>query len=271
MGWKTLDDMALEGQRVLVRADLNVPMDGPRVTDTTRLDRLAPTVQAMVAAGDGPILLALFSDILAFIGVVLTVWCALFFRDPPRVTPRDGLLIVSPADGRVCHVGAADLPAAIAPGLTAGQGDNAGNKAEGGWTRISIFMSVFDCHVNRAPVAGTVRTVAYEPGKFVNAELDKASEDNERNSLVIEDENGLRIGVVQIAGLVARRILCFSRFGDQLEAGERFGLIRFGSRLDVYVPAGVTPLVAVGQRAVAGETVIATRDDGARLRRYTTA
>jgi phosphatidylserine decarboxylase len=180
---------------------------------------------------------------LGWIGCVLTIWCALFFRDPRRVTPvREGL-VVSPADGRVSMIVQAVPP--VEMGL--------GNRA---LPRVSIFMSVFNCHVNRSPVSGRVERVAYRPGKFINAELDKASEDNERNALVISTPAGA-IGVVQIAGLVARRIVSFVREGQSLTAGERFGLIRFGSRLDVYLPEGSKPLVAEGQTAIAGETVLA--------------
>jgi phosphatidylserine decarboxylase len=160
-----------------------------------------------------------------------------------RVTPvREGL-VVSPADGRVSMVAPAVPPAEL------GLGDRP-------LLRVSIFMSVFNCHVNRSPVAGRIDRIAYRPGKFINAELDKASEDNERNGLVISTPSG-RIGVVQIAGLVARRIVSFVREGQLLGAGERFGLIRFGSRLDVYLPDGTRALVSVGQTAVAGETVLA--------------
>ena len=180
---------------------------------------------------------------LGWIGCVLTIWCALFFRDPVRVTPtRDGI-VVSPADGKVSLVTPAVPPAEMGLGNTP-------------LMRISIFMSVFNVHVNRSPVAGRVDRIAYHPGKFLNAELDKASEDNERNALVIATPSG-KIGVVQIAGLVARRIVCFVREGQSVNAGERFGLIRFGSRLDVYLPDGAMPLVAVGQTAIAGETVLA--------------
>ena len=180
---------------------------------------------------------------LGWIGSLLTIWCALFFRDPPRVTPlRDGL-VVAPADGRVSMVTHALPPAEL------GLGDRP-------LPRVSIFMSVFNCHVNRSPVAGRIERIAYRPGAFVNAELDKASEDNERNSLVISTSGG-RIGVIQIAGLVARRIVCFVREGQSIGAGERFGLIRFGSRLDVFLPEGTRALVAAGQTAVAGETVLA--------------
>lgn len=180
---------------------------------------------------------------LGWIGTVLTVWCALFFRDPVRVTPTREGLVVSPADGRVSMV------THVVPPAELGLGDKP-------LPRISIFMSVFNCHVNRAPVAGRIERIAYRPGKFLNAELDKASEDNERNSMVIATSNG-RIGVIQIAGLVARRIVLFVREGQELAAGERFGLIRFGSRLDVFLPEGSKALVSEGQTAVAGETVLA--------------
>ncbi len=180
---------------------------------------------------------------LGWLGTLLTIWCALFFRDPVRVTPvREGL-VVSPADGRVSMV----APALPPPEL------GLGNQP---LLRVSIFMSVFNCHVNRSPVAGRIDRIVYRPGKFFNAELDKASEDNERNGLVIATPSG-RVGVVQIAGLVARRIVSFVREGQLIGAGERFGLIRFGSRLDVYLPEGARALVAVGQTAVAGETVLA--------------
>jgi phosphatidylserine decarboxylase len=180
---------------------------------------------------------------LGWIGTVLTIWCTLFFRDPPRVTPvRDGL-VVAPADGRISQITTAPPPYELGLGSTP-------------LPRISIFMSVFDCHINRSPVAGTVEKIVYQPGKFFNADLDKASLDNERNSLVIAAA-GARVAVVQIAGLVARRIVCFVREGQPVGAGERFGMIRFGSRLDVYLPDGVAPLVAIGQTAIAGETVLA--------------
>jgi phosphatidylserine decarboxylase len=180
---------------------------------------------------------------LGWIGTVLTLWCALFFRDPVRVTPvREGI-VVAPADGRISMIAQATPPAEL------GLGDIP-------LPRVSIFMSVFNCHVNRSPVVGRIERIAYRPGKFVNAELDKASEDNERNSLVISTPQG-RIGVIQIAGLVARRIVSFVREGQTLAAGERFGLIRFGSRLDVYLPEGTRPLVSEGQTAIAGETILA--------------
>ncbi|MEM7711570.1 MAG: phosphatidylserine decarboxylase, partial [Pseudomonadota bacterium] len=171
-------------------------------------------------------------------------WCYYFFRDPVRVTPMDAGLIVSPADGEVSLIEPAVPPSELGLG-------------EAPLTRVSVFMSVFDCHVNRAPVAGEVTAVAYRPGKFLSAELDKASEENERNGLVFTMADGVRIGCVQIAGLVARRILCEVSEGAVLERGERFGIIRFGSRLDVYLPDGTAPRVAVGQRMIAGETVLA--------------
>jgi phosphatidylserine decarboxylase len=180
---------------------------------------------------------------LGWIGTLLTVWCALFFRDPRRVTPLREGLVVAPADGRISMVVQAVPPQEL------GLGDKP-------LPRISIFMSVFNCHVNRSPATGRVDRIAYRPGKFINAELDKASEHNERNSLVIATPAG-QIGVIQIAGLVARRIVCFVREGQSMTAGERFGLIRFGSRLDVFLPEGGKPLVAEGQTAVAGETVLA--------------
>jgi phosphatidylserine decarboxylase len=178
-----------------------------------------------------------------WIGIALTIWCALFFRDPPRVTPtRDGLL-VAPADGRISMVTQAPPPAELGMG-------------EAPLPRISIFMSVFDCHINRSPLAGQIERIAYRAGVFLNADLDKASEDNERNSFLIAAP-GVNIAVVQIAGLVARRIVSFTTEGQSIEAGQRLGMIRFGSRVDVYLPAGGRFLVAQGQRAVAGETVIA--------------
>lgn len=180
---------------------------------------------------------------LGWIGAILTVWCAYFFRDPPRVTTLQDGLVVSPADGYVCSIGM------FAPPPELGLGDQK-------MQRVSVFMSVFDCHVNRAPVAGRVAKVAYKPGLFFNADLDKASEDNERNGLIIETAAG-RFGVVQIAGLIARRIVCFVREGETIGAGDRFGLIRFGSRVDVYMPEGARPLVGLGSKAIAGETILA--------------
>ncbi|MGB3179705.1 MAG: phosphatidylserine decarboxylase [Albidovulum sp.] len=184
------------------------------------------------------------ADPLGWIGVCLTVWCYYFFRDPDRVTPvREGL-VISPADGVVSMIGPAAPPEELGLGAAP-------------VTRIAIFMNVFNCHVNRAPIAGRVETIAYRPGKFFNASLDKASVDNERNGLTIRMDDGRALAVVQIAGLVARRIVCEVKDGVALQTGQRFGMIRFGSRLDVYLPEGVSPLVTVGQGMIAGETVLA--------------
>ena len=190
------------------------------------------------------VLLFLVSSILGWIGVGLTVWCYYFFRDPKRVTPLQDGLIISPADGVVSLIEKAVPPAEL--GMT----DQA-------LTRVSVFMSVFNCHINRAPIGGKITAIAYRPGKFFNASLDKASADNERNSLCIEMPDQRQLAVVQIAGLVARRIMCFKSENETIETGERFGLIRFGSRLDVYLPEGVHPLVSLGQTMIAGETVLA--------------
>src|SRR6202043_987601 len=187
---------------------------------------------------------------LGWIAFMTTLWCAFFFRDPERVTPiRDGI-IVAPADGRVSRILNALPPAELGLG-------------ERPLPRVSIFMSVFNCHVNRSPVTGRIEEIVYHAGSFISADLDKASEDNERNSFVITT-GGTRIGVVQIAGLVARRIVCFVRKGATVGAGERIGMIRFGSRVDLYLPEGVRPLVAEGQTAIAGETVIADLRTGDR-------
>nr|WP_257784961.1 MULTISPECIES: phosphatidylserine decarboxylase [unclassified Rhizobium] len=180
---------------------------------------------------------------LFWIGMIFTLWCAYFFRDPERVTPQDDDLVISPADGKVSAIQMVTPPAEL----------NLGSEP---MLRISVFMNVFNCHVNRAPMRGRIVSINYRSGSFVNAELDKASEDNERNGLVIETRHG-QIGVVQIAGLVARRILCWANPNEPVDAGERFGLIRFGSRLDVFLPAGAAPRVSLGQVAIAGETVIA--------------
>ncbi|WP_173931280.1 phosphatidylserine decarboxylase [Chelativorans sp. Marseille-P2723] len=188
------------------------------------------------------IILGILWEPFFWIGLLLTGWCAYFFRDPPRVTPVDDRLVVSPADGVISSVG----PALPPPELG----------IDGETTRISVFMNVFSCHINRAPVRGRISLIEHRPGRFLNAELDKASEENERNSLVIESPNG-PVAVVQIAGLVARRIVCWVEAPEEIAVGERFGLIRFGSRVDVYLPAEARPRVAVGQVAVGGETILA--------------
>lgn len=195
----------------------------------------------------GAVALVLFLldiEILAWIAVLLTLWCAYFFRDPERVTPIRAGLVVSPADGRVSAIDDVIPPSEL-------------DLEREPVTRVSIFMNVFDVHVNRAPTEGRVARIAYVAGKFVNADLDKASEDNERQAFTLELGSGQKLGVVQIAGLIARRIVRFVSEGERLLAGQRIGLIRFGSRVDVYLPAGVNALVMIGQRAVGGETVIA--------------
>ena len=199
-----------------------------------------------IAAAITLVLFALWEP-LGWIGTGLTVWVYYFFRDPERVTPDRAGVMVSPADGVVSLLEPATPPAELGLG-------------EAPMTRISVFMSVFNCHVNRIPAAGRITAVAYHEGKFLNASLDKASTDNERNGIAVELPDGRKYGVVQIAGLVARRILCWSVVDEAMERGQRFGLIRFGSRLDIYLPEGAEPLVKIGQTMIAGETVIATLD-----------
>ena len=185
---------------------------------------------------------------LLFVGIILTIWCVFFFRDPKRVTPLGAGLVIAPADGVVQSIVDVEPPPELAMGV-------------GPWTRISIFMNVFDVHVNRAPVAGTIKCSTYRPGKFFDASLDKASEHNERHGLLFQTPDGTEIGCVQIAGLIARRILCEVAEGQEVKPGERIGMIRFGSRVDIFVPAKSRILVIEGQRAVAGETVTADLQD----------
>jgi phosphatidylserine decarboxylase len=189
-------------------------------------------------------LLFLVFPSLGWIAAIVTAWIIYFFRDPDRVTPMREGLVIAPADGRISAIEKVRPP----PELRLGDAER---------VRVSIFLSVFDVHINRAPVAGRIINMVYVPGTFVNAALDKASEENERRSIVIETTYGATVAVVQIAGLIARRIVGFAGEGDSLGAGERFGLIRFGSRVDTYLPADKVPLVSVGQRAVGGETVLA--------------
>ncbi len=198
-----------------------------------------------LAMGAGvSLLLFLLWPPLAWIAVLITAWIAYFFRDPPRVTPlRDGL-VVAPGDGRIAAI------ERVRPPVELGLGDVERK-------RVSIFLSVFDVHINRSPVAGRITRSIYVPGSFMNASLDKASEENERRALVITTASGDEIAVVQIAGLIARRIVTFAKEGDSVGIGERFGLIRFGSRVDLYLPPEHGALVAVGQRAIGGETVLA--------------
>jgi phosphatidylserine decarboxylase len=190
------------------------------------------------------LVLFLLWEPLGWVGVGLTVWVYYFFRDPERVVPIQEGIMVSPADGIVSLLEPAVPPSELGLGSEP-------------MTRVSVFMSVFNCHVNRIPAAGRITTVAYHHGKFLNASLDKASEQNERNGITVELRDGRQYGVVQIAGLVARRIMCWSKEGSDMQRGERFGLIRFGSRLDIYLPSGTEPTVQIGQTMIAGETIIA--------------
>ena len=186
-------------------------------------------------------------DIATWPLIGLTLWVALFFRDPVRVTPQGDDLIVAPADGLVTMIERVPVPIEMA-------GPN--GLGEAPLVRVSIFMSVFDVHVNRTPIAGTIRQVVYISGKSLNADLDKASEENERQHILVEGHDGRRVGFTQIAGLIARRIVPFVKPGDIVATGQRVGLIRFGSRVDVYLPDGVEPQVVLGQRSIAGETVL---------------
>lgn len=186
-------------------------------------------------------------DFITFVLVGLTIWVAAFFRDPVRTTPLGANLVVAPADGLITMIERVPVP----PELAGPDG------LDGETTRVSIFMSVFDVHINRSPIAGRIRRMVYIPGKFLNADLDKASEDNERQHFLVEGADGVKVAFTQIAGLVARRILSFVREGDTVAAGERIGLIRFGSRVDVYLPAGTGARVLLGQRSIGGETIIA--------------
>ena len=199
----------------------------------------------LVISGFVTLILLSFSSFLGTIGLLLTVWIYYFFRDPERVIIEDDNYLVSPADGEVIKVEEVDGPKEV--GLE--------NKK---FKKISIFMNVFDCHVNRTPCAGTVEDILYKPGKFLNASFDKASEDNERNYYKIKDTSGNNIIVVQIAGLIARRIVCETNNGQTLSQGERIGMIRFGSRADVYYE-NYEPLVKVGQKAISGETLLAKK------------
>ncbi len=232
-------------------ADLEKP-DSPLATTNTkwRFPSVHPEGRKflLIAAVVTVVVYGGLSHFLGWLCVGLTIWIAAFFRDPIRTTPKDDKLIVAPADGLITMIAKVPPPRELAGSDWLGETE---------MTRVSIFMSVFDVHINRSPVSGRVRKMAYVPGKFVNADLDKASEENERQHFLIETTEGVKIGVTQIAGLVARRILTFVQEGDAVEAGQRIGMIRFGSRVDVYLPAGTGPRVLLGQRAIAGETVLA--------------
>ncbi len=216
--------------------------------DTVRESILVPIHRAgwpfIAIFAAASLLLFALSWTIGTLGLLATAWCVYFFRDPDRLTPTRHGLVISPADGVVCGITTASPPDGL--GLP-----------ERPLTRLSVFLNVFDVHINRVPVDGTITAIRHRPGKFVNASLDKASEDNERSALRIATADGTSIVVVQIAGLIARRIRNWVREGQAIRAGERFGMIRFGSRVDVYLPEGVAPLVAPGQRCIGGETVIA--------------
>ncbi|HZV57675.1 MAG TPA: phosphatidylserine decarboxylase [Sphingobium sp.] len=207
-----------------------------------------------IAAAITVVLALLHWPTLAWLMAGVTIWVFAFFRDPVRAVPQDERAIIAPADGLVTLIQTVPPPPEMA-------GPDALGDAP--MTRISIFMSVFDVHINRAPIGGAIKDVSYIHGKFINADLDKASEDNERQHILIERGDGVRIGFTQIAGLVARRIVPFVKRGDIVAAGQRIGLIRFGSRVDVYLPAGTAPKVALGTHTVAGETVLALLGDDA--------
>ncbi|MBH69463.1 MAG: phosphatidylserine decarboxylase family protein [Rhodospirillaceae bacterium] len=198
-------------------------------------------------------LLFLVWSILGWLGLLCTIWCIYFFRNPDRVTPQRAGLVVAPADGVV------QMISEVIPPNHLDIGDDL-------VVRVSIFMNIFDCHINRIPSDGRIGRLVYIPGRFINASLDKASEENERQMLRIDLDDGRYLGVVQIAGLIARRIVCYVDEEQAVVAGERFGLIRFGSRVDVYLPTGVTPQVIVGQRSISGETVLADMDSEEKAR-----
>jgi phosphatidylserine decarboxylase len=185
-----------------------------------------------------------FSAKLGWIGFILTIWCIYFFRNPTRITPAGDSLIISPADGVVQNITHSRPPAELGMG-------------EEELTRVSIFLSVFDVHVNRVPANGKVTAVHYHPGKFLNASLDKASIHNERQAILMKTDAGPEIAFVQIAGLIAKRIVCDLENGQEVKAGQRFGIIRFGSRMDIYLPKNIQPLVAIGQTMIGGESIIA--------------
>jgi phosphatidylserine decarboxylase len=202
----------------------------------------------VIATAIALVFLLFISDEIGFPLLGVGLWVAAFFRDPIRTTPKGEGLIIAPADGLVTMIARVPPPRELA-----GE-DGLGEEPV---VRVSIFMSVFDVHINRAPIAGQIKRVVYIPGKFLNADLDKASEDNERQHILVDGANGLRVGFTQIAGLVARRIVPWVKPGDIVGVGQRVGLIRFGSRVDVYLPAGTEPQVILGQRTMAGETIVA--------------
>ncbi|MBB4619522.1 phosphatidylserine decarboxylase [Sphingomonas abaci] len=224
-------------------------LEKPPVVTTTvkwRFPAVHPEGRKYTAIALGiTLLLTIISKVLFWPMLGVTAWVATFFRDPIRTTPQGEGLIVAPADGLVTMIQRVPVPRELVAEL-----------GDAPMVRVSIFMSVFDVHINRTPIAGTIRQVVYISGKFFNADLDKASDENERQHFVVEGRDGRRIGFTQIAGLVARRIVAFAKPGDMVAAGQRIGLIRFGSRVDVFLPDDCAPQVALGQRSVAGETII---------------
>jgi phosphatidylserine decarboxylase len=228
-------------------ATTNVKWRFPSVHPEGRKFLLIAAIATLVVYGG-------VSHFLGWICVGLTIWVAVFFRDPIRTTPEADNLVIAPADGLITMIAKVPPPRELA---------GADGLMDTEMTRVSIFMSVFDVHINRSPVSGRVRKMVYVAGKFVNADLDKASEENERQYFVIEADGGHKIALTQIAGLLARRILTFVHEGDAVIAGQRIGMIRFGSRVDVYLPAGTAPKVLLGQRTIAGETVLAEIGDEA--------
>ena len=220
----------------------------PLVTSTVkwRFPAVHPEGRKYVGIALGvTLLLTILSKVLFWPLLGVTIWVAAFFRDPIRTTPQGDGLIVAPADGLVTMIQRVAIPREMT-----------GELGEAPLVRVSIFMSVFDVHINRTPIAGTIRQVVYISGKFLNADLDKASDENERQHFVVEGRDGRRVGFTQIAGLIARRIVGFVKPGDMVATGQRIGLIRFGSRVDVYLPDDCTPQISLGQRSIAGETVI---------------
>ena len=211
----------------------------------------------LIAVAITALLFLLGWEVLGWLMLMVTIWVFAFFRDPVRAVPQDEGAIIAPADGLVTLIQRVPPPREMA-GVD-GLGDQP-------MIRVSIFMSVFDVHINRTPIGGTIKSVVYISGKFLNADLDKASEDNERQHILVERHDGVRIGFTQIAGLVARRIVPFVKPGDMVAAGQRIGLIRFGSRCDVYLPVGAVPQVSIGQTAIAGETVLADLDSNEPVR-----
>ncbi len=233
-------------------AELDPGTPGPVTTIKWRFPTVHPEGHKYVAIAALACVVCAFLawETIAWPLLGVTIWVATFFRDPIRTVPQGDNLIVAPADGLITLIRQVPPPREMA---------ELGSEP---MTRVSIFMSVFDVHINRTPISGTVKSVVYVPGKFLNADLDKASEDNERQHILVERGDGVRVGFTQIAGLVARRIVPFVKNGDMVVVGQRIGLIRFGSRVDVYLPAGTAPRVSLGQRTMAGETILGVIGDG---------